>query len=521
MFFVFAAAVGLMLPAPATATPTPPPLAIGNDPYTSSGGLWYDATAMGSVVATNGFTTISLFLVGKYASDGAASIGFSTSTAGAPFVQGLLPGITRAQNPANPYDRVTFPSIAWNQRFGEFLAATLPISNVAANGESDTTFPPVVSRSFDGLNWSAKPAPVDVVGPIRPEKNWIACDNNIFSPHYGNCYVTWDDNDSVPNFNQFHADVSTDGGQTWVAATTDLHSEYGAQPVVLPNGNVVATSEDLSDYDSDATVIESSVSTDGGLTWSPAYEISPLTEHRTFYAPESIRSQSLPTTAVAPNGTIYTVWQDCRFRTNCTQNDLVLSTSVDGQSWTAPERIVLDPLTSTIDHFLPALSLRSTTKGTTLGISYYNVSKVNCSAYPSKVTCQVNAAFTSSGNGGTTWTKPARLAGPMLAYWLPSTAVGYMVGDYFSSIFPSAYIAPIAIAVAPTGTAYNETIDLPGMSQNGFSFGIGHRAARLVPTLGLEDDAATHLGTLRPVYQAVRVAMPRRTRHRLRHATEL
>jgi len=519
MFFVFAAAVALMLPA--TATPTPMPVAIGSDPYTSSGGLWYDSTAVGSVVATNGFTTISLFLVGKYASDGAASIGFSTSSGGAPFVQGLLPGITRAQNSANPYDRVTFPSIAWNQRYGEFIATTLPISNVPSNGDPDTTLPPVVSRSFDGLNWSATPIPVAANGALRPEKNWIACDNNLFSPHYGSCYVTFDDNDSVPNFDQFHADVSTDGGQTWTAATTDLHSEFGAQPVVLPNGNVVAISEDSSDYDLDATMILSSISTDGGMTWSPAYEISPLTEHRTFYAPESIRSQSVPTSAVAPNGTLYTVWQDCRFRPNCTQNDLVLSTSVDGQSWTAPARIGVDALTSTIDHFLPALSIRSTSKGTTLGLSYYNVTKANCTAYPSKVTCQMNAAFTASGNGGTTWSKPARLFGPMLAYWLPSTSEGYMVGDYFGSIFPNGYVAPIAVAVAPAGSSYDETIDLPGMSQGGFTFGRGRPVAHLIPTVGLEDDDAMHAGAVRPVYQPVRMVPPRGARHHVRHANAL
>jgi hypothetical protein len=518
MFFVLAAAVALALPA----TATPPPLPIGSDPYTSSGGLWYDSTAVGSVIATNGFTTISLYLVGKYASDGAASIGFSTSSGGAPFVEGLLPGITRAQNPANPYDRVTFPSIAWNQRYGEFLATTLPISNVPSNGDPDTTEPPDVSRSFDGLNWSATPTAVPANGALRPEKNWIGCDNNIFSPYYGNCYVTFDDNDSLPNFDQFHADVSTDGGQTWSAATTDLHSEFGAQPVVLPNGNVVAISEDSSDYDLDATMILSTISTDGGQTWSPGYEVSPLTEHRTFYAPESIRSQSVPTTAVAQNGTIYTVWQDCRFRPNCTQNDLVMSSSVDGQSWTVPERIGVDAITSTVDHFLPALSIRNTTKGSTLGLSYYNVSRANCTAYPSKVTCQMNAAFTTSGNGGATWSKPARLFGPMLAYWLPSTSAGYMVGDYFSSIFPSAYIAPIAVAVAPTGSSYAETIDLPGMSQSAFTFSVGRRAPHLTAALGLDDDAATHAGALRPVYQPVRVIKPRSSvRRHVRRANAL
>src|SRR5208283_5052392 len=50
-------------------------------------------------------------------------------------------------------------------------------------------------------------------------------------------------------------------------------------------------------------------------------------------------------------------WQDCRFRTGCSSNDIVLSTSSDGSNWTAPVGVPIDPVTSTVDHFIPALAI--------------------------------------------------------------------------------------------------------------------------------------------------------------------
>jgi hypothetical protein len=50
-------------------------------------------------------------------------------------------------------------------------------------------------------------------------------------------------------------------------------------------------------------------------------------------------------------------------------------------------------------------------------------------------TCKLQAGFISSHDGGTTWSRPVKLVGPMRLNWLPFTLLGYMVGDYISTSF--------------------------------------------------------------------------------------
>jgi len=42
-----------------------------------------------------------------------------------------------------------------------------------------------------------------------------------------------------------------------------------------------------------------------------------------------IRSGPLPSAAVDGAGTVWVVWEDCRFRAQCATNDLVYSTSAE------------------------------------------------------------------------------------------------------------------------------------------------------------------------------------------------
>ena len=44
-----------------------------------------------------------------------------------------------------------------------------------------------------------------------------------------------------------------------------------------------------------------------------------------------MRTFSLPSAEVAGDGKVYVAWQDCRFRTGCSSNDIVYSTT----RWTA------------------------------------------------------------------------------------------------------------------------------------------------------------------------------------------
>ena len=161
----------------------------------------------------------------------------------------------------------------------------------------------------------------------------------------------------------------------------------------------------------------------------------------------------LPSAETDRRGKVYVVWPDCRFRTGCSANDLVLSTSTDGLTWSAVRRVPIDPVTSGVDHFVPGLGVdpRSAGRSARLGLTYYFYPNAACTT----ATCQLNVGFVSSTNGGATWTRPTQLAGPMRLTWLPLTTQGYMFGDYIStSIVARSRLAipVIEIARAPTGS---------------------------------------------------------------------
>jgi hypothetical protein len=148
-------------------------------------------------------------------------------------------------------------------------------------------------------------------------------------------------------------------------------------------------------------------------------------------------------------------WQDCRFRRNCSSNDIVFSTSTDGVIWSPVTRVPIDPVASSVDHFLPGLAVDRATSGTSayLGLTYYYYPDTNCDAS----TCQLDVGFISSTNGGATWSAPTQLAGPMSLSWLASTGAGPMVGDYISTSFAGGMAFPIIeVAHAPSGGVLDE-----------------------------------------------------------------
>jgi hypothetical protein len=104
---------------------------------------------------------------------------------------------------------------------------------------------------------------------------------------------------------------------------------------------------------------------------------------------------------------------------------------MDGLTWTAPTRIPIDPVSSTVDHFIPGIAVDKNTSGnsTHIAVTYYYFPVSNCST----TTCDMTVGFTSSRDGGTSWTPGARIAGPMKVPWIANTNQGYMVGDYIST----------------------------------------------------------------------------------------
>ncbi|HEY6290190.1 MAG TPA: sialidase family protein [Terriglobia bacterium] len=385
-------------------------------------------------------TIVATFQSGRFTNGGSSDIGFATSLDGGnTWTNGFLPGITNIQGAGNPYDRDSDPSVAYDPLHGIWMIASLPIV------DSGRAIPAViVSRSTDGINWNN---PVSVGGNVvSSDKDWIVCDTWSTSPHYGNCYVEWDNPD---NGDQINMSTSTDGGVTW---GSPLHPAgnggfgLGGQPVVQLNGTVVVPFE--------GNGIQAFTSANGGASWTSVVTVSSISDHG---EDGGIRSGPLPSAAVDGGGTVYVVWQDCRFRAHCSSNDIVLSTSTNGTTWTAPARIPEDPVTSTVDHFIPGIDADKTTSGSGahLSVTYYQYSQSSCTAS----TCQLSPAFISSSNGGATWVAPLHLAAPMKLAWLPTTTLGTMVGDYVSTSYVNRKAFGVfAVASAKSGSTFNEAI---------------------------------------------------------------
>ena len=408
---------------------------VSSDPYSTGPGQ--HATEVEPHMVANGKTMVAAFQTGRIAPGGATNIGWATSTDGGnTWTHGFLPGLTTGEG-SGPYDAASDPVVAYDAKHAVWLIASLPLSSTLH------TPAVVVSRSSDGLTWQ-NPVSVDPSAPSS-DKNWIACDSWASSPHFGNCYLEWDD---PINQGEIQMSTSTDGGLTWgvPVPTADLTQGIGGQPLVQPNGNVVVPVE--------TNVISAFSSSDGGITWSAAVTIST----RQFHTDAGgIRSGPLPSAAVDGAGTVWVVWEDCRFRAMCATNDLVYSTSTDGVNWSAVTRVPIDDTSSTADYFIPGIGIDPATTGSSahVALHYYYYSQSACTVS----TCQLYVGYIASANGGSTWNSPVALTGPMMLTWLPNSQNGLMVGDYVATVFTNGVPHGVfAVASAISGTTFAQSI---------------------------------------------------------------
>jgi hypothetical protein len=409
---------------------------ISSDPFNIPPGQ--HATEVEPHVLSNGLTQVSAFQTGRIVDGGGTAIGWATSSnGGTTWTHGFLPGLTTG-NGGGLYDAASDAAVAYDAKHGVWMIATLPISN------SSETPAVVVSRSTDGgFTWEN---PVSV-GPkvSSSDKNWIVCDSYSTSPFYGNCYVEWD---NPATGEEILMSTSSDGGLTWGPATPTTNKSFGigGLPLVQPNGTVIVPIE--------TNGISAFSSTNGGATWTAPVTVSNIQSHTDA---GGIRSGPLPSAAVDGAGAIYVVWEDCRFRANCSTNDLVFSTSTDGSHWSKVARIPIDATTSTVDHFIPGIGIDPATSGATahVAVHYYFYPKSSCS----KTTCQLYVGYISSHNGGSTWNSPVKLAGPMTLTWLPNSQNGLMVGDYIATAFSNGVPHGVfAVATAKSGSTFNEAM---------------------------------------------------------------
>ncbi|HEX3650399.1 MAG TPA: sialidase family protein [Pseudonocardiaceae bacterium] len=391
-----------------------------------------------------GSTVVSAFQVGRIANGGASDVGFAVShDGGHSWAHGFLPAATTASTPPGPFVGGSDASVAFDLRHHTWLISWLGLHELGG-GIVDV----VASRSTDGgRTWSA-PVAVAATGTFF-DKNWTACDNTPTSPFFGHCYTEFD-NAGQRDLEQMS--TSADGGLTWSApaATADAVHGLGGQPVVQPNGRVVVPFEGITRPGG----IRSFTSEDGGATWNASVLIATISTHEVA---GDIRTSSLPSAEVSRDGTVYVVWQDNRFEPDGAANDIVLSTSDDGTTWSAVGRIPIDPVGSDVDHFIPGLAVDDTSAGhgTLLALTYYFYPTADCTA----ATCQLEVGFTSSRDAGRHWANPHTLAGPMQLDWLADTTQGVMVGDYISTSLLAGQhraVPVFAEATPPAGAVFDE-----------------------------------------------------------------
>jgi hypothetical protein len=433
------AAIALTLALSGNALAAIPLTTVGTDPFTNTNS--YHKTQVEPDSYSFGNTIVFTYQGGgRFTDGGSDDIGWASSqNNGATWTFGELPSTTVFSTPPGPWDRISDPSVSYDPQDNTWMIASLSLTGTTGKAV-------LVSRSFDqGLTWQA---PVTVSlggGGSFYDKSWIACDTTSTSAFYGNCYVEWDD---AFQGNLLKMSRSTDGGATWSSSTISGSGVIGGQPVVQPSGTVILPIT--------ANGLQAWRSTNGGVSYTGPVTISTIQTH--FVAGGLRDGGGLVSAEIDGAGKVYVAWQDCRFRSGCSSNDIVMSTSTDGVTWTAVVRIPIDPVTSTFDHFIPGIGVDRTTSGATahLGVTYYYYPDGNCSSS----TCQLSVGFISSTNGGSTWSAPTAIAGPITLSWIANTTQGRMVGDYISTSYGSDGLAhaAFAVATAPSGSTFFEAI---------------------------------------------------------------
>jgi hypothetical protein len=218
---------------------------------------------------------------------------------------------------------------------------------------------------------------------------------------------------------------STDGGITWEPARI-IHSfgpdgqSIGNLIRVLPDGTLVNAYLFLRGDEDNATEARVEVirSTDKGVTWSAPIVVSEF-RGRGARAPNgtAVRDGSIiPQMAVAPNGSLYVVWQDSRF--TGAHDAIAFSRSTDGGlTWSTPTRVNSNPQ---VTAFTAQVHVR---QDGVIGVTFYD--------FRSETGAGTNTDYwlARSADGGNTWSE-TRVAATFTLANAPVVSGAYFLGDY-------------------------------------------------------------------------------------------
>ena len=383
------------------------------------------------------------------------------------------------------YLRATDPWVSFGADGAVYQSTIATSGGTFAAGSSNAV---LVSRSADGgRTWSDPVTLIRDGSAFFSDKETITADPT--DAHFA--YVVWDRIDTHDQGPTYFA-RTIDGGATWEPARAVYDPGPGQQTIanlirVLPDGtlvNLLARLVGTEDVITDGA-LEVIRSTDHGAPWSAPIRISqfrPLGA-RDPTTGQAIRDGSIvPQMAVAPNGTLYAVWQDARF--TGTRDAIALARSTDGGlTWSAPVRVNTDP---GVAAFTPQVHVRA---DGTIGVTYFDLR----SDTADPLTLPTDYWIARSADG-IAWTE-TRVAATFDLAGAPLAGGAFFLGDYMG--LASAGTAFLPFFVRTTGDFANRTdVFMARIAATSGAAEGSPAPKRLEPMPQLERDAQFHRNSL-------------------------
>lgn len=391
---------------------------ISSDPYRTPTGQHRTQVEPDSLA--HGSTVVTAFQSGRNFEGGAANIGASTSTdAGRTWRPSFLPGLTIYGAPAGVHPSVSDPVVAYDDATGRWLVGSLGVSA----GLTEL----LVSHSRDGITWEPPVAAARTVGgSLAYDKEWLVCDSWPGSRFRGRCYLGYTD----VRRDVLAVQTSPDGGTTWRPAVTAGEGVF-AMPAVQPDGTLVMVFLG----GGETGTIVAAVSRDGGASFGPPARIAELEDSDVG----RLRAPPVPSAEVAADGRVVVVWHDAAFRAS---TDIVLSSSLDGVSWSPPSRVPGVPAAGGVEAFVPGVGVDPGSAGASTRIAVV--------LYGYAPDAGVDAWLVRSETAGARWSAPQRLtARTMPLSWIARTRSGIMLADYLSVSWAGGRWVPVISLVSP------------------------------------------------------------------------
>ncbi len=268
--------------------------------------------------------------------------GFSSSTDG---------GVTWVDRGALGSRSFGDPGVVWRKMDGKFYFVALDSNGLG------------IWRSDDDCQTFSFIANPHVGG--SDDKELMAIDNNVSSPHYGRIYVSWTDFTSSDIFT-----VTSDNGTTWSspALTSQAGNDVqGAWPAIAPNGDVYVTYIQWNPYSSGPIDAKVAKSTNGGSSFAQVTapmsgQVNPRDSSATNSCGRPalngmIRLLPSPQIAIGTDGVVHEIYSydPDGFNTGDVVNVYYRRSLDGGATWQS--QIQLNDDATTRDQFQPTLSV--------------------------------------------------------------------------------------------------------------------------------------------------------------------